>query len=185
MLFADEVPNLWVYVSNDPQNLVDPTGQFANSLVGALTGVVSGYLMAEMLGECYGLGDLARDAALGAVGAGIASKANKLLRLAKLRDIARLNGMVKTSGTRATEVYRSAEGYLELAIKPVPAGPNTGQLSQVPRASLRIDAGKYLDPFTGDLGTRTSLPGHIPLEPYNGGLAGAASGALGGCRCNQ
>ncbi|NGX47520.1 MAG: tRNA nuclease WapA [Chlamydiae bacterium] len=54
------------------------------------------------------------------------------------------------------------EWYLK--IKPEPSFRQGLQVgSNAPRASVRLKAGKYINPFTGEIGNR-SIGGHIPLD---------------------
>jgi RHS repeat-associated protein len=71
--------NTYGYGDGNPLSKTDPTGEVANFVVGAITGVVTGYAIAVLTGdECYDIKDALTDAALGATGAGLVSKANKL-----------------------------------------------------------------------------------------------------------
>jgi len=70
--------NFYAYVGNNPVNANDPDGKFANLLIGGSTSVALGYGISLLTGQEYTLADAARDAALGAVGAGIVHKATQL-----------------------------------------------------------------------------------------------------------
>lgn len=73
--------NLYGFANGDPVNYSDPFG-LCPSCVGALTGVATGWAIAALTGSDYGWKDAAADAALGAVGAGLASKAGVLGKMA-------------------------------------------------------------------------------------------------------
>ncbi|MEX2962242.1 RHS repeat-associated core domain-containing protein [Microbulbifer sp. TYP-18] len=74
----DDGPNTYSYVYNRPLMLIDPTGEFANFLVGAGIGALLdiGLQLAQNGGNfrCINLGQVAASAALGAVGAGLGAK---------------------------------------------------------------------------------------------------------------
>jgi len=187
--------NTYAYGDANPLGNTDPTGEFANIIVGAITGVATGYAIAWLTGDkCYGIDDALKDAALGAVGAGLLSKANKLYRIAKLRNIARSRGLTNVGRRGYVETWKGGRNLLErLNIKHGAArSPGLQSGSRVPRYDYRIDAGKYWDPFTGAVGPAGALS-HVPLEPFipvpaavAGGLAGASGSAVdsaGSCGC--
>jgi len=69
--------NRYAYVGNDPVNMTDPTGEFG--IAGALGSVVLGGVIRGLSGEdIFDARAIATDAVLGAVGAGIASKASRI-----------------------------------------------------------------------------------------------------------
>jgi uncharacterized protein RhaS with RHS repeats len=179
--------NTYAYVDGNPLANVDETGEFANVIVGAVTSVVTGYAIAKLTGdECYSWQDAAEDAALGAVGAGVLSKLNKLYRIARLRSLARARGL-ENQGTRNTIETWVGRGFERLKIKHGPSANATDAGSRVARAEYRIDAGLYLDPFTGATG-RAGPISHLPLEPFVpgqsaavGAVAGAATPTSCGC----
>ncbi len=70
----------YAYCLLDPINYYDPDGEFANFLIGAATSVALGYGISVLTGEEYSWKEAVTDAALGAVGAGIVSKLNKVRR---------------------------------------------------------------------------------------------------------
>jgi uncharacterized protein RhaS with RHS repeats len=75
--------NLYAYTDNDPLNQTDPSGK-CPACVGALTSVVLGGVIRGITGgNVFDLQSIAIDAALGAVGAGIASKVTVALQLAE------------------------------------------------------------------------------------------------------
>jgi RHS repeat-associated protein len=75
--------NLYSYTDNDPLNLTDPSGN-CPACIGALTSVVLGGVIRGVTGgNVFDLQSIAIDAALGAVGAGIASKVTVALQVAE------------------------------------------------------------------------------------------------------
>lgn len=182
-------PNQYEYASGDPISFNDPNGEWANLVIGAISGAATGYLLAKLTGdECYGWDDALQDAALGAVGAGLASKANKLYRVAKLRSIAGSRGLQNAGKKGYVETWKGGTNALEKLEIKFEAGKsaNLQAGSKVPRFSYRTDAGTYWDPFTGRTGPKGALS-HVPLEPTIPGRA-AAAGAVGGavspCSCD-
>jgi len=184
--------NSFAYVEGDPLSNTDETGEFANFAIGAVTGVITGYAIAKLSGdECYGVRDALQDAALGAVGAGVVSKLNKLYRIAKLRSIANSRGLENVGQKGYTETWKNGKNTLEKLDIKHEAGKSAELQagSKVPRFSYRIDAGKFWNPFTNEVGPKGALS-HIPLEPVIP-LAAAASGAVAGgitqaaCGCGK
>jgi RHS repeat-associated protein len=185
--FASEVLNLYEYADNDPINHVDENGEFVNVAVGAATSVATGWLTAMLLGECYSARDALVDAASGAVGAGIASKLNKLYRVAKLRRLARSQGMTSTGprGLADIETWTGGSNPLsKLKIKPRPGtAPSLDSGSKVPRFEWRVgndELGRkqFWDPFTGRVGPAGELS-HVPLEPMAPVLSSAVGATAG------
>lgn len=182
--------NTYAYVEGNPLSYTDETGEFANFAVGAVTGLITGYAIAKLTGdECYGLQDALQDAALGAVGAGVVSKLNKLYRIAKLRSIANARGLQNVGQKGYTETWKNGSNALEKLDIKFEAGKsaNLQAGSKVPRFSYRVDAGKFWDPFTGQMGPKGGLS-HVPLEPFipvgagvSGAVAGGAMEATCGC----
>jgi RHS repeat-associated protein len=74
--------NLYAFAGGDPVNYSDPFG-LCPSCVGAITGVAEGFILAKLLGQEYTWKDAAVDAALGAVGAGLADKLYELSKAAR------------------------------------------------------------------------------------------------------
>ena len=74
--------NLYAYTDNDPLNQTDPSGN-CPACIGAITSVAIGYGIAALTGQSYTLQNALIDAALGAVGAGIASKISTAYQLAE------------------------------------------------------------------------------------------------------
>ena len=70
--------NLYAYVNNNPVNANDPSGEVLNLVIGGGSSVALGYTISLFTGQDYTWSDVARDAALGAVGAGIVGKATQL-----------------------------------------------------------------------------------------------------------
>jgi RHS repeat-associated protein len=76
--------NLYAYVGNDPLNNTDPRGEFANFLIGAGSSVILGGIIRGVTGgSIFDLQAIAIDAAAGAVGVGIVSKAAELYQVAR------------------------------------------------------------------------------------------------------
>jgi hypothetical protein len=179
---------MYSYVEGNPLSYVDETGEVANAVVGAVTGAVTGYAIAMMTGdECYGVQDAIQDAALGAVGAGLLSKLNKLYRIAKLRSIAKSRGLQNAGQKGYVETWKNGSNPMEKLDIKFEAGkaPGLQPGSSVPRSSYRVEAGKFWDPFTGQFGPKGPLS-HVPLEPFIPGgaaAAGAAAGAASRAAC--
>ncbi len=181
--FAAGDANFYGYVSSRPTIARDPDGHFLNFAIGALTSVATGWLLAELTGDCYSWKDAAVDAATGAAFAGILSKANKAWRVLSLRNLAKARNLEAATVKGGYETFKSAAGGAErLVIKHV-AGTSPGLQagSLVPRFEYRIANGVFKDPFTGAVGPKGALS-HVPLEPLlpRGayGLAGLATGSI-------
>jgi RHS repeat-associated protein len=95
--------NRYVYVRNNPHRYVDPDGRAVQAAIGAITGVGFGWAIATLTGDNYTAGDALRDAALGAVGAGLASKGMKAYRAYRL---------VKGLGAVESAIMREASAIL-------------------------------------------------------------------------
>jgi RHS repeat-associated protein len=74
--------HLYAYTDNDPLNQTDPSGN-CPACIGAITSVAIGYGIAALTGQSYTWQNALTDAALGAVGAGIASKLSTAYQLAE------------------------------------------------------------------------------------------------------
>jgi hypothetical protein len=87
---------------------------------------------------------------LGAVGAGLFSKLNKLYRISKLRSIANSRGLQNMGKKGYTETWKNGSNSLEKLDIKFQAGKSPGLQagSKVPRFSYRIGAGKFWDPFS-------------------------------------
>ena len=178
--------NLYSYVQNDPLAANDPRGEFLNLAIGAATGVATGYAIAWLTGSCYSATDALIDAGLGAAGAGLLSKLEKIRELSKLRNLANERGLIPNKITPHIEDYINPNNPLErLKIKLSGSQNATGSLSKGPRVEYRIDAGTYQNPFTGEIGNSAALS-HVPIgNPSLGGAmgGGAAGGAVGSAIC--
>ena len=84
----------------------------------------------------------------------------------KLRDWARQNGYVlDPSNPDGPETWIDPKsGEWRLKIKSPSDRPGIDPNSQVPRASARNPDGSYVNPITGETGTRGKV-GHIPIDP--------------------
>jgi RHS repeat-associated protein len=80
--------NPYAYSLNNPITAYDSNGEFLNCLVGAGTSVALGYGISLLTGESYSWKQVAVDAAMGAVGAGVV---NKLSKLRYLRNASQLD----------------------------------------------------------------------------------------------
>jgi len=173
------VEHRYEFVEADPTAANDPHGEFVNFVLGAVAGVATGSALALLTGECYDWEDAATDAAMGAVGAGLLSKANKLARLSNARKIARKDGMeLKSFDRRAgMEKWDNGNGRTTIKHKPSKNAPE----SNYPRVEYQpARGGPRKDPFTGESGIRKGPAGHARLEPVTPGRSGAAGagGAL-------
>jgi RHS repeat-associated protein len=74
--------NIYGFADGDPVNYGDPFG-LCPSCLGAVAGVVTGFTIARVIGADYDWEDAARDAVLGAAGAGLVAKLGKLNALRK------------------------------------------------------------------------------------------------------
>ncbi len=74
--------NLYGFANGDPVTFSDPFG-LCPWCLGAIGGVVTGYAIAKLTGADYDVGDALVDAALGAAGAGLVSKLDKINDLGK------------------------------------------------------------------------------------------------------
>jgi RHS repeat-associated protein len=80
--------NLYAYVLNDPLNATDPSGEVANFVVGAATSVILGGIIRGISGgNIFDPKAILMDAALGAVGVGVASKAANLVSAARAGSV--------------------------------------------------------------------------------------------------
>jgi RHS repeat-associated protein len=185
--------NLHPYVNNSPVDFVDPTGEILQSLVGGIAGVLGGWALAGLTGECYSFDDALLDFGAGALGVGLINKAQKLARIRELRRLAESSGLKFQGGKNGVE--RWANGMERLQIKHKPASSsNIHKGSKRPRSSHRTGPGQYRDPFTGATGDKFSKAAHVPLEPGFTSPINAGVGALGGaaaqagtsdCKCRD
>jgi RHS repeat-associated protein len=74
--------NLYTYTDNDPLNQTDPSGN-CPACIGAISSVAIGYGITVITGQSYTWQNALTDAALGAVGAGLASKVKTAYQLAE------------------------------------------------------------------------------------------------------
>lgn len=170
--FAGPTTNLYEYVGSDPVNLIDPTGRIPiiPMAIGAGTSVASGWLLAKLLGQCYGWQEIVIDAAAGAVGEGLATKFNQIRRVARLREIAEARGLENLGREGYIETWEHPTSLERLKIKFEPAKDAPGPGSSFPRFAYRIGqepSGRniYWDPFTGATGPGKGPMDHIPLDP--------------------
>jgi RHS repeat-associated protein len=166
--------NLYGYVGNNPVNYVDPSGEFANVIGGAVVSVATGWVIAKLTGDCYSWKDAALDAATGAAGVGLFNKFRQLYRLRKLKTIADEAGLVAKASQKGTEKFAGDLGA-QMELKNVgnilkPGGGLNPQNSWIPRARIKVAAGspghpaQYVDPFSGGVGSLRSPASHIPLQ---------------------
>jgi len=109
----------YTYVGNDPVNGVDPDGE-CPWCIGAISSVVLGAVIRKATGgKIFDAKAIAADAALGAVGAGIAGKAARLIQIRKAgkgisRTVALGKHGEKAAGVAKTgkESFRNAAGKL-------------------------------------------------------------------------
>ncbi|WP_430733402.1 hypothetical protein [Ectothiorhodospira lacustris] len=115
--------NLYAYVGNNPINATDPSGEFVNVLVGGGASVLMGGAIRYISSggnwdAVFDAKAIAVDAALGAVGAGLASKATALYQSARSAGLAnqanRVHGVLDpiAQGRRTTAVLSTSEGRI-------------------------------------------------------------------------
>ncbi|MFZ1767415.1 MAG: RHS repeat-associated core domain-containing protein, partial [Candidatus Nitrotoga sp.] len=185
--------NLYTYVGGNPLSYTDPTGEFANIAIGAITGVATGYVIAKMTGQCYSINDALIDAALGAAGAGLVSKLEKIRELNQLRNLAKERGLMPNKITPHIEDYVNPSNPIDrMKIKLTASENATGSMSGGPRVWNRVGPNTFQNPFTGEIGSSVELS-HVPIGiPSSAGAVagGAIGGSVGsatdhlGCGCN-
>lgn len=181
--------NLYAYVGGNPVSYIDPTGEFANLIIGAVTGAATGYIISLATGECYTLENALVDAALGAAGAGLVAKLEKIHEISKLRKLASERGLVPKKITTHIEDYIDpANPAHRMKIKHSLSLNAPGSLSQGPRVEYRVADGLHQNPFTGATGRGTeyshvligipSTPGAIAGGVTGGGIGQAVCGCI-------
>ncbi len=87
---ADDL-NLYAYVGNNPINFNDPSGEFANFLLGGAANVAIGYGISWATGQDYSWGNAAVDFGIGAATSGVSAfaAASKLNKIADLSPAAK------------------------------------------------------------------------------------------------
>ena len=80
--------NLYAYAGNNPASYTDPFG-LCPWCLGGIGGVVTGFALAKLTGADYDFKDAATDFALGAAGAGIVSKLDKINDARKAATVAK------------------------------------------------------------------------------------------------
>lgn len=79
--------NLYAYVGGNPINYSDPTGEFANVIIGGGVSVALGYGISLMTNQNYSALDAFHDGAFGAVGAGIFGKINSMCKINEINQL--------------------------------------------------------------------------------------------------
>jgi RHS repeat-associated protein len=142
--FAGGDTNLYAYVLNDPVNLADPSGEMPAMLAGALVGAGLDLALQLIVNggnvSCIDLGQVARAAALGALGGGLAAElraiqAARALQAAKTlkaaqelaRDARYADKLIKAKNL--VDEVQSAKAVMP-ALPPLPK-PQPGFLSRV------------------------------------------------------
>lgn len=136
--FAAADSNLRRYVFNNPPRIRDPTGEAA-PLVGAGVNVLIGYVSARASGHCYSWQDAAKDAALGAVGAGLLVRARVLLNLVRAERLAALPGAGRVLSGLQTGLNR-----LKIRLTGIPQGIGRREFREAGKL-LRSKAGHISD----------------------------------------
>lgn len=95
--------NLYALAGGDPVNFRDPFG-LCPMCVGAAVNVLSGWAIASLTGQEYTLADAAVDAAVGAIGVGIAQKLGRLSRVANAAEDG-LGIIYRRTNQKTGEVY--------------------------------------------------------------------------------
>jgi RHS repeat-associated protein len=147
---ADDL-NLYAYVGNDPVNFNDPSGQFANALIGGGTSVLMGYGIAKLTGQEYGVGDAIRDAALGAAGVGLVNKGMQLYQVARAGTGIAKSRYLGQIGEKAAGIVQSEKSAIQVAgrtrIPDQIANGSVTEVKNVARISGR-DAAQIADDVT-------------------------------------
>jgi hypothetical protein len=183
-------------VEADPVQLVDPSGEFANVVVGGGVSILTGWAISQLTGECYSWENALVDGATGAVGVGLFNKFRTLYRVAKLRGFAKANGLTPAKAQKGVEALSGSGMKLEIKSVGNMWNPHSGTInpqgSWFPRARLQVAPGnanntpkQFWDPFSGKYGPLKSDAAHIPLQAtvgesaFIGGATGASHGACG------
>jgi RHS repeat-associated protein len=129
--------NLYGFAGGDPVNFSDPFGLCPHCFVGALVGVGTGFAIATLSGDEYGLGDAAVDAALGALGGGLIRRFDQLNNLRKgARTADRISEMARGTAKQRRALSEHVEKLEKYRANP-DAFDNKGFLKNAPSQEIR------------------------------------------------
>ncbi len=180
--------NLYAYVGNDPQNKNDPDGEFANILIGAAVGAALEYgsQVVENLAKGQSISDAAQNVDLakigisalsGAVGAGIASKVEKLGKMAQLGAEALQSAATKAA--KGEEISIESVGADVLGGKALaPVGAKVGA-KLAGKSNVVTDEVKKRAKFPGSARDKARLEVGEKMDAERAAKYGAGGGAVG------